>query len=692
MATIIDALVVTLGLDSSSFQQGEKDVGEGLKKIRDDAGSTAKDMEARGKQAASFVSAIKSELIGLFAVVTAGKGLTSFITDSITGTAALGRFAANLGMSARELDGWGTAAEAFGGTAEGVRASMQHIAGGIQQFALTGESDLIPIFRSMGVAVSDSSGKVRDYREIMLDVADKLKGMSAQEALSFGKMLGLDDGTITLLRQGRVAVTDLVGQMTKASGITDQSVEASQKAQKSWAIFNQQMRGIGQTIFNELAPALEVAVAWLTDLSQWVTSHHDQVVMFFAAAAAGATAFALATIEIWGPIVLIAGAIAALAAGVTYLWQEWQTWTNGGKSSLGDLFQVATDVFNAIRAVVAENIDTVKKLFFDWFEAVKSIFAFVVALATGSTADIRKAWKDLTGDLGNFFGDWIKIVQNLAPKIGEALIRAFKGAWSYLKERFGKISSLFDGDDSNDEDSDSAESGSGSSSGSIGGSGGTPEASIESGDVAKKFVEMGWTPEQAAGIAANLKKESEFRPDAVGDGGQAYGIAQWHKDRQDAFKKWSGKDIKGSSRDEQLAFVNYELRQGNEQAAGKKLAAATTAEEAGAIVSKHYERPAAREQEAAERGRLAQAIAAAAKAANGSGGTPLPEAVAGVGVGAGVKAANTTNNASNTNSSEISIAKIEVNTQAKDAEGIAKGIGEAIQQNGLVNQAATGDS
>jgi len=673
VATIIDALVVTLGLDSSNYQKGQKDVGDGLNKLKESAGSTAKEMEARGKQAASYVSAIKTELIGLFAVVTAGKGLSSFISDSVTGTAALGRFAANLGMSARELDGWGTAAEAFGGTAEGVRASMQHIAGGIQQFALTGESDLIPIFRSMGIAVSDSSGKVRDYREIMLDVADKLKGMSAQEALSFGKMLGLDDGTINLLRQGRGAVTDLVGTMTNASGITDKSVEAAQKAQKSWAIFNQQMRGIGQTIFTELAPALEVAVAWLTDLSQWVASHHDQVVTFFAAAAAGATLFALATIEIWGPIVLIAGAVAALAAGVTYLWGEWQTWTNGGKSSLGELFQVATDVFNGIKSVVTENIDTVKRLFSEWLEVIKSVFALVVALATGSTADIRKAWKDLTGDLGTFFEDWIKVVQNLAPKIGDALIKSFKGAWSYLKDRFGKIGSLFDDDDSEDEggNEDKGE--------------GAPGPSGSSDHQPASPAPDGGDKTLPRGIRNNNPGNLNFAGQAGatkegGPNGRFAKFATMEEGIKAMVRQLKLYKSRGVDTIREIVKKYAPAEDGNNVSA--YIAALTKSMGIGADDSIDMD----------NQKQMVALVKGITSHENGKGYVSDDQITGGVQLGAGVRAANTNNNTTKTSSSEISIAKIEVNTQAKDAEGIARDIGPAIQQNGLVNQAATGDA
>lgn len=119
------------------------------------------------------------------------------------------------------------------------------------------------------------------------------------------------------------------------------------------------------------------------------------------------------------------------------------------------------------------------------------------------------------------------------------------------------------------------------------------------------FVDRGWTRDQAAGIVANLQAESGMNPQAVGDNGQAYGLAQWHPDRQRAFEKWLGKPIQQSNRYEQMEFVDYELKRGAERRAGDLLRAATNARQAGEIVSRYYERPAAADTEAAKRGAAA---------------------------------------------------------------------------------------
>lgn len=104
------------------------------------------------------------------------------------------------------------------------------------------------------------------------------------------------------------------------------------------------------------------------------------------------------------------------------------------------------------------------------------------------------------------------------------------------------------------------------------------------------FMSRGWTREQAAGIVGNLQTESStFSTTAVGDGGKAVGIAQWHPDRQQRFKDIFKKDIRDASFEEQLAFVDYELNN-QEKVAGSKLREAKTADEAALIMDEYYER------------------------------------------------------------------------------------------------------
>lgn len=188
-----------------------------------------------------------------------------------------------------------------------------------------------------------------------------------------------------------------------------------------------------------------------------------------------------------------------------------------------------------------------------------------------------------------------------AVTTGGELVRGGREAGRELIEGAKKAAREFFGRDAEPEGRAAAPSRGGGRAGAVRGGSRAAQAMAY-------FQSMGWTPAQAAGIVANISEESGFDHTAVGDGGRAYGLAQHHPDRQANFKKRFGKDMKGSSFEEQLAFIHHEMTQGTERAAGNRLRNARTAAEAGAVVSRYYERPRDADGEAADRSRLAEKI------------------------------------------------------------------------------------
>ncbi|MBB6456989.1 phage tail tip lysozyme [Acetobacter lovaniensis] len=110
-------------------------------------------------------------------------------------------------------------------------------------------------------------------------------------------------------------------------------------------------------------------------------------------------------------------------------------------------------------------------------------------------------------------------------------------------------------------------------------------------NVQKFFMQNGYSAQQAAGLVANIAQEDgNFDPSKVGDHGTAYGIGQWHKDRQDDFRRIMGRDIRGSSREDQLKFMQWELDHQN-YLGGDEIRHARTASQAAALASVNYFRP-----------------------------------------------------------------------------------------------------
>lgn len=72
--------------------------------------------------------------------------------------------------------------------------------------------------------------------------------------------------------------------------------------------------------------------------------------------------------------------------------------------------------------------------------------------------------------------------------------------------------------------------------------------------------EMGLNTAAACGVLANIKNESNFNPNAVGDGGTSYGICQWHLSRYTNLKNYCNQNgYSYTSLTGQLYFLRHEL-------------------------------------------------------------------------------------------------------------------------------------
>lgn len=133
----------------------------------------------------------------------------------------------------------------------------------------------------------------------------------------------------------------------------------------------------------------------------------------------------------------------------------------------------------------------------------------------------------------------------------------------------------------------------------------------------------------ATGVVASLAGESgrKLNTSAVGDGGEAYGIGQWHPDRQRNFARAMGRPIQGSSLEQQLDFLLWELNNTEKRAKSALMQASNPMQAAAAFTAK-FERPQDIPGEAAKRANIAAKLAGRVMqpirqqyAANGYAGT-----------------------------------------------------------------------
>ena len=256
-ATVIDALLVTLGLDTSQFRKGQQEVSDDLKKQREDAKNTAKEMAEQGKKAASFFSSIKTELLALTGVTVTAGGLMSFVKSTTSGLMDLSIQSKALGMSAKELDGWAKSAEAAGSSAEKISAALQGFQDA-KQLAKVGVYDTPVQEAAIRLnSLTHDSFNIRDdsaqttFRKI-LDSARKVTDPDIRRQIL--QLVGIDDAINQRNQEGQFLPD--VDRLTKSSGITDASTKGAKEFTAAWAELGQNLDTVKNQIYVGLIPTI----------------------------------------------------------------------------------------------------------------------------------------------------------------------------------------------------------------------------------------------------------------------------------------------------------------------------------------------------------------------------------------------------------------------------------------------------
>lgn len=245
--TVIDQLIVKLGLDPRDFKKGEKEVAAGVLRTKETVRRSADDM-SKGMESAAKSFANAGGLIGrvfsrggaiglaLAVAVAAGKKVNDMLFEVAENTRRLGIDARNFNTTASGLRNMQNAAELAGGSLEDATAAAGTLSKSLFDLKFQGQiSEQLLMLARLGVRFTDASGKARDFKDVTLDTADALERaqrsgmMSASEAFQFAQSAGFSGGMAQLVTQGRSAVSAAIARQQGRRQVTASDVDAANK-------------------------------------------------------------------------------------------------------------------------------------------------------------------------------------------------------------------------------------------------------------------------------------------------------------------------------------------------------------------------------------------------------------------------------------------------------------------------------
>ncbi|HHF9028070.1 TPA: hypothetical protein ACPTW0_000790 [Klebsiella pneumoniae] len=397
----------------------------------------------------------------------------------------------------------GYAVSQVGGSVDGARGSLENLA----RF-MRNNPGAEGFLNRLGVQTRDASGNMRDMATIFTGVGQRLSSMPYYRANQYAQMLGLDENTLMAMRRGIGQFSGEYTAMAKAIGYNaDSAAVSSNKFMTSLRSFGL-MAGmardkIGSSLADGLAgsldrlrrqilenfPKIEGAITgtvkgilWAGEMvgrviyrliqlgqsiSDWWDSLDKQSQQLIELIGALTAAWwMLNRAMLASPITWVLG----LAAAIALLWEDYQTWKEGGKSLIdwgkwkpevdaalkmvGDLKQTVLDLGKALAKLL--NIDP-KSWSLKWdfsnfitqmgeFSKMLSMIGDLLnAIKDGRWSDAASIGKALlkqgsnqpdalpgVSDSANSTADWIKDKTGFDPR---SIGRFFRGEGNTLADR-----------------------------------------------------------------------------------------------------------------------------------------------------------------------------------------------------------------------------------------------------------------
>ena len=510
----------------------------------------SKGFEDVSRHALSSFLAVARMVPPLAAITSAASlaGMADLVSSWDQFGSKLGFASARINVAASRLQSLEGAAQLAGASSGTLTSGLMSL-GTVMNDAVGGRApEAVALFNQLGIAFQDGSRHALNVTQVLPKLADSIASMRDpfQQARVATKFFGgAAEDLLPFLRSGAAGLAEYTAKAKAYGVMTQAGVEAANRLRQSQVGVSLAVQGLTNSIAERLAPILtpilDQMANWVAINRDWIsTDIGDEVKQF---------AIWVETIDFKSKIAEVED-FGTRAKSVVDALGGWKTVLEGiiAIKFSGFLSGAIGPVVSLLRllALVPAAVEVA---------AVK--VADLAVGKVGTQADVRN---DHTG-----IGKWI-YDSSSALRYADNWLH---GTGDARQERLSSA-----------------------------------QVATNQSQAMNSLMNMGYSESQAAGLVANFSAESGLNPGLTGDSGQAYGIGQWHPDRQALFAKRFGHSIVGSSLGEQLQFSDYELHTTERGALGH-LQTAGSASAAGDAVSRYYERPRAVDDAAFNRAQLA---------------------------------------------------------------------------------------
>ena len=427
MAHIVDAIMVTLGLDTSKYTAQAENAIKTDTRLEKSLDGVEKKGGAVSKNFEGLANAVKGAA-KVFASLAAATGIIRFLQNVAEETRQANeemlKLQASLGLTAEKINGMRGAGAALGGTAEGMTNSMKGLNKGMNDFVVKGDTSLLPFMNALGVSMVDGQGKLRDVDKVMLDLSDSFSKMNSEQAYALGQDMGFDEGTIAALMQGRDAMKEMSEYHAKMYTSSKEELAASRELSKNQAQLSAHWASMKLMIGNAIIPLLVKLTNFAKAFFEFLQDHQKTVKNVFEAMAfvLGAVLIPLfgkalfAALAFMAPFLPFIAVVGGIAAAFVLLYDDYKVWAEGGQSlfdwgKFSDLIDGAKLSVESLTKGFGELAD---KVMAEVIPTLKGYASIIQKLFSGDFAGASAEAKEMFAEFGSRAKDAISPAWNKA--------------------------------------------------------------------------------------------------------------------------------------------------------------------------------------------------------------------------------------------------------------------------------------
>ena len=278
-----------------------------------------KAMETIGNVSETAMKAVKGAVLGMAAAYTFD-AFAEGIRGAIESASELDKMAKKTGASVEALSGLKSAAKLSGTSLDDVGVGLQKLSKSMYE-AAGGSQKQVDQFKALGISVTDSSGKLRDSGEVMLDVAKKLASMdSGTQAVATAQMLlGKRGAELMPFMQDLADIGELNAKVTSDMAAEAEAYEKDliRLEGRKKSLYNTIAAGV-LPVMRDFADALLGAGSMTERLNQQAKQlQQDNTIQDWARAAAKAVAFVMDAFDgVIRVVRLVGNALGAVMADI----------------------------------------------------------------------------------------------------------------------------------------------------------------------------------------------------------------------------------------------------------------------------------------------------------------------------------------------------------------------------------------